>query len=122
MKNKWYHLPKSEVLEKLSATAKGLSSAEAEKRIGEYGYNELEMKKEESLFSIFLRQFKSPLIYILLFAAGISFVVGKHTNGIVIFAVLMVNAVTGFIQEARARRSMAAGLLTQRSMSLARTR
>jgi len=108
MENRWYHLPKSGVLEKLSSSPNGLTSAEAVKRIAEYGYNELEMKKEEGLFSLFVRQFKSPLIYILLFAAIISFAVKKNTNGIVIFAVLMVNAVTGFIQEARARKSMAA--------------
>ncbi len=106
MNNKWYRFSVKDAFERLSSGAGGLSSAEVEKRIAEYGYNELEIKKQESLFTVFIRQFKSPLIYILFFAAVISFAVGKTTNGIVIMAVLTVNAVTGFIQESRARRSM----------------
>ncbi|HNQ35132.1 MAG TPA: HAD-IC family P-type ATPase [bacterium] len=108
MNNQWYRMTEKAVIEQLSSAFNGLSAAEAERRISEYGYNQLEMKKEETLFSIFIRQFKSPLIYILLFAALISFAVKKNTNGIVIFTVLMVNALTGFIQESRARKSMEA--------------
>jgi len=103
---KWYQLSVEEVLAKLSSTITGLTDEEAEKRLDEFGPNQLVTRKPESLFIIFLRQFQSPLIYILLIAAIISFFFGKMSNVAVIFAVLMVNAIMGFIQESRAAKSM----------------
>jgi len=103
---KWYKLSVKEVLEKLSSSTNGLTDEEAEKRLAQFGPNQLVARPPESLFIIFLRQFKSPLIYILLIAAIISYFFGKTSNVAVILAVLLVNAVMGFIQESRAARLM----------------
>ncbi|MFQ3675171.1 MAG: HAD-IC family P-type ATPase [Endomicrobiia bacterium] len=106
LKKNWHNLSKEDILKILNTAETGLSNFEVEKRIKQYGYNELITKKKETPLTIFLAQFKSPLIYILLVAAIISFSVGKLTNTIVIFAVLLTNAIMGFIQETRAKRIM----------------
>ncbi|MHB1376338.1 MAG: cation-translocating P-type ATPase [Candidatus Humimicrobiaceae bacterium] len=88
---------------------KGLTEDEAEKRIQQYGYNELEEKKGRSPFRIFLSQFNDFMIWILIFAALISgFVVREITDAVVIFAILIINAVLGFIQEYRAEKAIQA--------------
>ena len=98
-KLEWYQGAIEEVLTRLNAESAGLTNEEAEKRLAQYGPNSLKQKKKDSKLALFFKQFKSPLIYILLFAAVISFVVGKTTNSLVIFFVLLANALMGFIQE-----------------------
>lgn len=102
----WHRLDKETVLEELGSSYLGLSEQEAKVRLVKFGFNQLGVKKTESLVTIFLRQFKSPLIYILLFAAIVSLFVGKMTNAAVIICVLITNAVMGFIQESRAKKTM----------------
>ncbi len=102
----WYQLTVQEALSHLSSTPDGISNEEAAERLKKFGANQIESKKGDSALVIFLKQFKSPLIYILLFAAVISFLIGKEINSIVIFAVLSVNAVMGFVQESRASKVM----------------
>ena len=102
----WYQRSIEEVFTDLQTSAAGLTAAEVEERLAKYGPNQLQAKKKESKFLIFLKQFKSPLIYILLVAALISFLVGKTTNAVVIIFVLFSNAVMGFIQESRAQSTM----------------
>ncbi|MFH1902889.1 MAG: HAD-IC family P-type ATPase [Candidatus Omnitrophota bacterium] len=103
---KWHALEVTGVLQSLQTTASGLSAGEASSRFSRFGPNQLETKKKESLLLLFLAQFKSPLIYVLVFAAIISLLVGKITNMSVILFVLFTNAVMGFIQESRAKRTM----------------
>ncbi len=102
----WHTLSVEEVFKLLDTKETGLTKQEAELRLKKYDYNEIIGKKPDSALKIFLSQFKSPLIYILIFAAIISLLVGKTSNAIVIFAVLTINAVMGFIQENRARKTM----------------
>ncbi|MDO9573135.1 MAG: HAD-IC family P-type ATPase [Candidatus Omnitrophota bacterium] len=102
----WYQHSMEEVFSHLQTRATGLTEEEAKAGLSKYGLNQLQEKKKESKFLIFLKQFKSPLIYILLFAALISFFVGKTTNTLVIFFVLLANAIMGFIQESRAQSTM----------------
>ena len=64
-----------------------------------YGSNELKAKKKINPFLIFLRQFKNFIIYILLFALALSALIGEYTDAIIIGAILILNAVIGFIQE-----------------------
>ncbi|MFH2068375.1 MAG: HAD-IC family P-type ATPase [Candidatus Omnitrophota bacterium] len=103
---KWYQHSITEVLSHLQVTETGLAEQEAQARLAEHGPNQLEAKKKESRLLIFIKQFKSPLIYILLFAALISFFVGKTVNALVILFVLFSNAIIGFIQESKARSTM----------------
>lgn len=113
--NQWHKLKKEEALKKLDTAEEGLSAEEAKKRLEEYGPNEIAAKKPDSSFVIFLRQFKSPLIYILLFAAVVSVAIGflpgeeaKYDNAVVIMFVLLVNAGMGFFQENKAKKTMEA--------------
>ena len=86
----------------------GLSSAEAAARLTQHGPNELPEEAHKPMWKVFAAQFASPLIYILLVAAMISFAMGHASDAVVILVVVLVNAVIGAIQEGRAEHSMAA--------------
>jgi Ca2+-transporting ATPase len=106
---KWHNLTVEEALKELDASRSGLSDEKAKERLQQYGPNELMEKGKRPAIIVFLRQFASPLIYILLAAALIEFIVmNKPTDAAVILTVLMVNSIVGFIQESRAERAMEA--------------
>jgi len=106
---RWHNLSTEEVLSRLESTRRGLSQEQAAARLSQYGPNELKEKGRIPAVMVFLRQFASPLIYILLIAALVELVVmQKPTDAAVILVVLTVNAVIGFIQEMRAERAMEA--------------
>lgn len=86
----------------------GLSSEEAARRLAQYGFNKLPEPRPPGLVMIFLRQFLSPFIYILLVAAIVSVFVRQMPSAIFIAAVLVLNAVIGAVQEYSAQRSAAA--------------
>ncbi len=88
--------------------AQGLSEEEAARRLAETGPNRLPERKAASLPVIFLRQFLSPFIYILLIAAIVSFAVKQLPSAVFIVAVLLINASIGAAQEFTAERSAAA--------------
>ncbi|MEX2014158.1 MAG: HAD-IC family P-type ATPase [Parcubacteria group bacterium] len=104
----WHTKSLSEILEILKSGEHGLSSAEAKRRLDENGPNKLPEAKADSIALIFLRQFQSPLIYILLAAALAVFAIGEKTDSSVIMAVLVLNAIVGSIQEGRARNTLLA--------------
>lgn len=90
---------------------KGLSSEEAAKRLETYGYNEFEKTKHKSILVKFLNQFKSFMILVLIVAAVISGIVGSmngegFTDMIIILAIIILNAIVGTIQEAKAEKSL----------------
>jgi Ca2+-transporting ATPase len=83
---------------------KGLSSIEVIKRQKQDGYNILQGVKQKTIFSIFISQFQSPLVYILFFAALIIFIFGEDKlDAFIISGVLFFNAILGTIQEARTK-------------------
>ena len=86
----------------------GLTSTEAKERLKKYGKNRLPSAPPTSLALIFIKQFLSPFIYILLVAAIISFTVKQIPSAIFIIAVLFINAIIGTIQEYSAQRSASA--------------
>ena len=86
----------------------GLSNAEAGSRNERLGLNELNREKPESAWSILLRQFNSHIAWILVAAGIASFLMGDTVEGFAVLAVLIINAVTGFILEYNARESMEA--------------
>ncbi|MDD5428723.1 MAG: calcium-transporting P-type ATPase, PMR1-type [Candidatus Omnitrophica bacterium] len=86
----------------------GLSEAEAKKRIGEFGYNRLKEKKLTGPLTIFLQQFRDFIIWILIGAALVSGFLQEWVDAIAIIAIVILNAIMGFIQEYRAEKSMAA--------------
>ncbi len=110
----FYNLSFSEVERELSTSLdKGLSAEEVLKRIAKYGYNEFEKKKKKSLIVKFFEQFKSFMIIVLLVAAAISGVIGYlhgegFTDAIIILAIVIINAIIGVAQEAKAEQSLEA--------------
>ena len=83
----------------LQTTAGGLSGTEARKRLQSYGYNTLKPKKRNDSLALLLAQFKSPIIIILLFATGLSFVLRDITDALIILAIILVSGLLGFWQE-----------------------
>jgi P-type Ca2+ transporter type 2C len=104
----WHSFDVEKTLRELGSTPSGLSEEEAKQRLLKYGRNELKAQKKESPVLVFLKQFMSPLIYVLVIAAVISFVVGHYTDAFVILGILILNASIGFFQETQAERSMQA--------------
>ena len=95
-----------QILKDLKTTMNGLSVVEAEKRLEQYGSNALPTKPKKSLFLIFINQFKSPLVYILLIAAVFSLLMNELGDGIIILLVLVINAAVGYYQEAKAENTL----------------
>lgn len=93
------------VLERLDSSRQGLTPEEAGHRLEKYGPNALPSPPAPGPLIIFLRQFLSPLIYILLAAAAVSFLLDEHTDALFIFGVLLINAIIGTIQEYHAHKS-----------------
>ncbi len=109
MTNKeWHKLEKQIILDELGSSYQGLSTQEAEKRLIEFGLNKLKEARPVSIITLFLEQFKSFLILILIFATIISMAIGEFVEGIVIFAIVLMAAVLGFIQNFRAEKALQA--------------
>ena len=105
---RWHQKKTGEVIEDLGSSLKGLSPDEAEKRLQEYGPNELKEKKKKTVFMMFLDQFKDFMILVLMAAAVISGIIGEPSDTIAIVVIVILNAILGFTQEYRAEKAMAA--------------
>lgn len=95
-----------EVLKAMETSPKGLTATQAVARISQYGPNALIEGKKKSLLMVFLEQFKDLLVVILLAAAVISMLSGQEESTIVIFAVLILNALLGTVQYFKAEKSL----------------
>lgn len=108
----WHSLPINEVLKRSGASSdplhQGLSQAEAERRLRQNGLNRLTPQRQQGPVIRFLLQFHSLLIYVLMSAALLTVVLGHYTDAAVIAAVVLLNAIIGFIQEGKAERALAA--------------
>lgn len=98
----WHILDLPAILKLLKTSKSGLSSVEADKRRRVYGYNVLPEEKRESSFKIFLNQIKSPLIYVMLFALAVSIALKEIIDAAVIFFIIFVNVLLGWIEEKKA--------------------
>ena len=104
----WHSQSGEELLAQLGSTATGLSASEAAQRLAANGPNELKEGKRISPLQIFLGQFKSLIIWILIAAGVISGMLGEVVDAIVVLAIVVLNAVIGFYQEFNAEKSIAA--------------
>ena len=105
----WHELPEPEVVRLLeSDQANGLTQAEVEARLRQFGQNEMTAQKRMSEWMRFLLQFAQPLMYILLLASAVTFVLGEYVDSAVIFGVTFVNALVGFLQESKAGKAIEA--------------
>ena len=101
----WHALSLPEVLAKVEGSESGFSESEAKTRLDKFGPNELPQQPPPTWWEIALRQFKSPLIYILGVAAVVCIAIDELTDAAFIAAVLVLNAVIGGYQEWRAEQS-----------------
>jgi Ca2+-transporting ATPase len=104
----WHTLTVNETLEKLNTDKDGLSPEEAERRLSEFGPNQLEEIYKPSKARIFLRQFENYLIIVLIAASIISWIAGETTNSYVILGIIFFISLLGFVQEYKAERAMEA--------------
>jgi P-type Ca2+ transporter type 2C len=102
----WHLLSVNEVLNVTGSSENGITDMVAQTRLQEYGPNELQQAKKRSPFMMFVRQFMDVMILVLVAAALISGLIGDVKDTIVIIAIVILNAVIGFIQEYRAEKAM----------------
>ncbi|MFI7741500.1 cation-translocating P-type ATPase [Kocuria rhizosphaericola] len=104
----WHALSTGEVLESLSAPAGGLGAEEAAGRLADSGPNVLPVAEAAPWWRVLLRQFVSPIIFVLLLAGAVTAVQRHWVDATAIFVVLLVNASLGFYQERKAERDVRA--------------
>lgn len=105
----FYAQDTASVLQELQSDTNGLTNDEAKKRLAEYGPNELEEGKKKSMLQKFFEQFKDLMIIVLLAAAIISAAVShEFVDSIIILAVVIINAIMGVVQEAKAEQAIEA--------------
>ena len=118
----WHTMDVSELIPALNTSEDGLSSREAERRLSQYGYNELVEEKPPGILEMFLGQFKDPFVIMLLIAIAISLAIGwykssapghtgsidEYVDAITIGAIVALNSIVGVIQEYRSERAIEA--------------
>ncbi|OQW47468.1 MAG: hypothetical protein A4S09_15210 [Proteobacteria bacterium SG_bin7] len=87
---------------------KGLTNSEGERRLKQYGPNVLKAEAKESQVKKFFNQFKSPVIITLLIATFVSFLLGEYVDSAAIIVIVLINAIIGYLQEARAEAAVEA--------------
>lgn len=101
-----YNLSQNEVLERYSTFRTGLSPEEARNRLERYGENKLAEGRKKTALEVFIDQFKDLIVWILIAAAVISILSGQGESSLVIFSVLILNAVLGTVQYLKAEKSL----------------
>lgn len=102
----YWSLAANELLSKLHTSEKGLSQQEGEERLKQYGMNVIQEQKQVTALILFLNQFKSPLVLILIFAAIVSIIVGEWTDASIVLAVVLGSTILGFVQEYTANNAV----------------
>jgi Ca2+-transporting ATPase len=100
----YYRMTVKETLESLRTNEKGLSAEESRRRLKEYGKNELETRGATPKWLIFLSQLRETLVIILIIAGIISFFIGNFRDGTIMFVIVVVNAIIGFVQQYKAEK------------------
>lgn len=105
----WHAMSARQVVEQLETREKdGLTSQEAAERLKKHGMNQLEEKPRPSFFAMVIDQLNNFIVIMLIVAAVISFLLGDTIEGIAIFAIVILNAILGVVQESRAEEALAA--------------
>ncbi|HPD60397.1 MAG TPA: bifunctional lysylphosphatidylglycerol flippase/synthetase MprF [Thermodesulfobacteriota bacterium] len=97
--NAFWSLPAQDLLRQLNTEPQGLTNEDARQRLGHFGENRLKPQTHLNVLSLFVSQFKSPIILILLFAAGLSFFLHDSTDALIILAIILISGFLGFWQE-----------------------
>jgi len=101
-----HYLNIDDTLKELKVQKNGLNNQEVQKRIAEYGKNELHEKKKKTALALFIDQFKDFMIWILGIAAVLSIFLGDYTDSIIILVIVLLNAIIGFYQEYKAEEAI----------------
>jgi len=102
----FWSVPATGMLEHIGVNAEGLGTADAQRRLVQYGVNILKPQVRSNAFSLLLGQFKSPIILLLLFATGLSFFLHDPVNALIILAIVVASGLLGFWQEHSATRAV----------------
>lgn len=103
----WHGLPCEEILRLLGVDPRtGLTAAEAKERLATYGANRLSPAKQASAVRRFLREFRDPLVYVLLIAAAVTMGLGELVDAAVILGVVLINAIVGYAQETKSEKAI----------------
>ncbi len=102
----WHSLTAEQALKKLNSSKHGLDDIEVKTKRKQFGYNKLPEEKRLSGLVILLNQFKSPLVYVLIGAAVITFILQDYINLVIILLAIFINATLGFYQENKANKSV----------------
>lgn len=105
---KWHLLPLSEISRLLDTSPSGIDNLIASQRLVEYGKNQIRDKAKKTVLQMLLHQLTDFMILILILAAVISGLIGDLTDTIIILAIIILNAIVGFMQEYRAEKAMEA--------------
>ena len=95
----YWNLASEQLLTALHTTPTGLRSSEAELRLKQYGPNTIKAQQQTTALRLLLRQFKSPLVLILIFAAVVSGVMGEWVDASIVLAIVLGSTILGFVQE-----------------------
>ena len=93
-------------MEQLKIREKGLTTAEAEKKLKECGQNVLEVSKKKSAIGMFLAQFNDFIIWVLIGATILSGLMGEVADAVTIIIIVIMNAILGFVQEFKTEKSL----------------
>ncbi|MCM3133366.1 cation-translocating P-type ATPase [Paenibacillus polysaccharolyticus] len=101
-----YRRSAEEVLQEVQSSDRGLSASEAAKRLESVGYNELKGKDATPIWKLFLENFKDPMVIVLLIAAAVQVVLGHLIESLIIFLVILLNAIISVVQTKKAESSL----------------
>jgi Mg2+-importing ATPase len=99
-------LGKNEAMKNLNSSDTGLTEEEAEKRLKEYGLNDLPGRRKRKALELFVYQFKSPLVLILIVASIVAFFLQEVTDSLIIIGIVIFNAFLGFAQEFKSEKAL----------------
>ncbi len=102
----WYRTPVSEIFKLAKSSPQGITDEEAAERLVLYGYNEIKEEKKISEILRFFSHFNDPLIYILMVAGLITLLLRRYVDTTIIFLIVLINAVIGYIQERKAEKTI----------------
>ncbi|WP_077303081.1 cation-translocating P-type ATPase [Virgibacillus pantothenticus] len=104
----YYQRQTEDVLKEVDSTQQGLTQQEVKSRLERDGYNEIEDKEKVPTWKLFLETFKDAMVIVLLAAAGVQILLGEWVESLIIFLVLLINAVISVVQTRKAESSLEA--------------
>jgi len=95
----FWSVPIEALFQELKSSVAGLTHQEAQERLAQYGLNRIKTKGRTDSLTLFLNQFNSPIIVILLVAAGLSLLLGDASDAVITIAIVLLSGILGFLQE-----------------------